>query len=277
MDNFSVAMCVYEKDNQDFFRIAIESILNQTCQPEEVVLVVDGYVGNKLNEVITAFEKNPIFHIIRLKTNVGHGNARRIALENCTNELVALMDADDISVPDRFEKQLDAFSKKPEISIVGGNITEFIGNPQNIIGSRVVPKEDRDIKAYMKKRCPMNQVTVMFRQSDIAAVGGYVDWYCDEDYYLWIRLALRGYKFANIGETLVNVRVGDAMYARRGGVKYFLSEIKLQKFMLEKKMISLPRYLLNVSQRFILQIMMPNRLRSWFFENFAREKEKKNG
>lgn len=276
MDNFSVAMCVYEKDNHVFFKIAVESILNQTCQPNEVVLVVDGPVGSMLNDVIAEFEKKPIFHVIRLKANVGHGNARRIALENCTNELVALMDADDISVPERFEKQLNLFTKKPEISIVGGNIAEFIDNTQNVIGSRVVPEDDRDIKTYMKKRCPMNQVTVMFRQADIAAVGGYIDWYCDEDYYLWIRLALGKYKFANIGETLVKVRVGDDMYARRGGIKYFFSEAKLQKLMLKERMISLPRYVLNVFQRFVLQVMMPNQLRSWAFKNFAREKGNKN-
>ena len=116
----------------------------------------------------------------------------------------------------------------------------------------------------------MNQVTVMFKKTDVNNVGGYIDWYCEEDYYLWLRLALEGYKFANINEILVNVRVGKEMYSRRGGIKYFKSEAKLQKFMLSKKMITLPRYLINVTERLIIQVLMPNKLRGFIFRKFAR-------
>ena len=84
----------------------------------------------------------------------------------------------------------------------------------------------------------MNLVTVMLRKSDIQAVGGYQDWYCEEDYYLWIRLALAGYKFYNINENLVNVRVGQEMYKRRGGMRYFKSEASLQKYMYKNNLIS---------------------------------------
>ena len=113
-------------------------------------------------------------------------------------------------------------------------------------------------------------MTVMFKKESVVDVGGYLDWYCDEDYYLWIRLALAGYKFANINEILVNVRVGEEMYSRRGGIKYFKSEAKLQKFMLSKKMITLPRYLINVTERLIIQVLMPNKLRGFVFRKFAR-------
>ena len=104
---FSVSMCVYWKDDPEWFKTAVDSILHQTCEPDEVVLVVDGPVPDELGTVINEYEKNPVFKVIRLAENQGHGNARRIGLENCTNELVALMDADDISVPERFAKQLE--------------------------------------------------------------------------------------------------------------------------------------------------------------------------
>ena len=78
------------------------------------------------------------------------------------------------------------------------------------------------------------------------AVGGYLDWYCDEDYYLWIRMAKAGCRFANLPDTLVNVRVGKDMYARRGGWRYFKSEAKLQSYMFRHRIISLPRYIYNV-------------------------------
>ena len=118
----------------------------------------------------------------------------------------------------------------------------------------------------------MNHVSVMVRKDEIEAAGGYMDgYYQNEDMYLWIRLAAAGGKFGNLPDNLVNVRVGEEMYQRRGGLKYFRSEAGLQKLMLQKKMISFPRYLINVGERLVLQVLMPNRIRGWVFRKFARE------
>lgn len=271
----SVSMCVYGGDNPFFFDTAVGSIVNQTIQPSEIVLTVDGPIPAAIESVIEKY-RNQLsgsqikFHVVYLEKNLGHGEARRICFEHCNCDLIALMDADDLSVPDRFEMQLAVFEKNPNLSIVGGNIHEFIGTPDNCVGKRIVPETDAEIKAYMKKRCPMNQVTVMFRKADIAEVGGYIDWFCEEDYYLWLRLALAGKQFANVQENLVNVRVGEEMYQRRGGWKYFKSEAILQGFMLQKGIIGIPRYILNVAQRLVLQVLMPNKLRGFIFQKFAR-------
>lgn len=206
--------------------------------------------------------------VIYLEKNQGHGNARRISLENCSNELVALMDADDISLTNRFENQLNAFTANQNIDIVGGQITEFVDGPNNIVGKRLVPEKDKDIKKYMKKRCPMNQMTVMFKKSFYEKAGGYIDWYCDEDYYLWLRMAEHGGIFANVPEILVNVRIGNEMSARRGGWKYFFSETKLQTYMLKKGIISVPRYIYNVLLRFGGEVVLTNKTRMKFFKFF---------
>lgn len=272
--NFSVSMCVYGKDNPEWFKTAVDSILDQTVKPNEVVLVVDGPVPKELDEIICQYEKNPIFKLIRFEENQGHGNARRAGLQACTNELVAIMDADDISAPNRFEKQLMVFSQNSNLAIVGGNITEFIDEPDNIVGQRVVPTDDFQIKDYMKKRCPMNLVTVMFKRSMVEEAGGFIDWYCEEDYYLWLRMALKNMSFANVEENLVNVRVGKDMYQRRGGWKYFKSERDLQKYMRKNKIIGFGTYFVNVTKRFIVQVLLPNRLRGWVFQKFARKKVK---
>lgn len=272
---FSVSMCVYAGDDPVFFDDAVGSIVDQTVKPSEIVLTVDGPIPEKIQQVIRKYQEQLdtttiVFKVVYLEKNMGHGEARRICFENCSHELIALMDADDLSVPERFEKQLTYFENDPELSIVGGNIQEFIGEPMNCVGKRIVPESNVDIKTYMKKRCPMNQVTVMFRKKDVAEVGGYVDWYCDEDYYLWVRMALGEKKFANVVDNLVNVRVGKEMYQRRGGWKYFKSEAKLQSFMLKKGVISLPRYLINVSERLILQVLVPNKVRGFLFQKLAR-------
>ena len=267
---FSVAMCVYGGDNADFFKSAVDSVLCQTVRPSEIVLTVDGPVSSKLDNVIKEYEKNDIFKVIRFAENQGHGNARRASVGACTNELVALMDADDISLPDRFEQQLNYF-KNNNVDIVGGDISEFIGDVNNIVAYRKVRSNHYEIVEYAKKRCPMNQVTVMFKKSLYNKVGGYIDWYWDEDYYLWLRMIFADAKFGNTGTILCNVRVGKDMYARRGGVRYFKSETTLQNYMLKNKFIGPFTWFINISKRFVVQVVLPNKIRGWVFKKFARE------
>lgn len=269
--SFSVCMSVYRNDNPVDFKEAVLSIYNQTCPPEEIILVIDGPVPDEMLETINWLKAETcIMRVIPLEKNMGHAIARQTGLEAAKNELCAVMDADDLAVATRFEKQLKAFDEHPEVSVVGGLINEFIHRTDNVVGTRIVPENDYDIKEYLKSRCPMNLVTVMLKKSDVMKAGGYQDWYCEEDYYLWIRLALGGYKFYNIQENLVNVRVGEEMYQRRGGKKYFDSEARLQKYMFDHKLISLPKYAYNVLIRWAVQVAMPNWLRGWVFRTFAR-------
>lgn len=272
---FSVAMSVYRSDDPQFFDRALASITQlQTAMPDEIVLIVDGPVGDGLNRVIRKFEERyPIFQIIRLEKNGGLGNALKLAVECAGNELVARMDSDDVSMPTRFRQQLDYFAAHPQADIVGGDISEFIGGEENVVGTRRVPESNEAIRAYMKKRCALNHVSVMFRREAVLKAGGYLDWFWNEDYYLWIRMWLDGAVFANTGTVLVNVRTGEEMYQRRGGWKYFKSEAGLQSLMLKKGMIRLPRYLLNVGERFVMQVLLPNRLRGTVFRKLARTKQ----
>lgn len=270
---FSVAMCVYEKDNPDWFEKALKSVVEQTVKPDEIVLVVDGPIPEKIQSIIVKYSKilEGKFNTIYFPKNQGHGNARRAGLEACKNELIALMDADDVCVRDRFEQQLRVY-KEQNVDIIGGNIAEFIGATENVVAYRNVPIKDSDIKSYMKKRCPFNQVTVMFRKSSVQKVGGYIDWYCDEDYYLWIRMAQKNCTMMNTGTVLVNVRVGEDMYNRRGGKKYFQSEAKLQKYMFDNKIIDVGTYVINVFLRFVVQVLLTNNIRGWVFQKFARSR-----
>ena len=100
--------------------------------------------------------------------------------------------------------------------------------------------------------------------------GNYQDWFWNEDYYLWIRMFLAECKFANLPNILVNVRVGKDMYARRGGMRYFKSEVRLQKYMLDNSIINSKVFLVNVLVRFMVQLLLPNKVRGWFFQKFAR-------
>lgn len=271
---FSVLMSVYRNDNPEFVRRAIDSVTtSQTVSPSEVVIVQDGPVDNSLNKLIRDYELSAenIFKIIRLPENKGLGNALRIGVEASSNEIIARMDSDDVSNPYRFEKQIAFIETHPECDIVGGQISEFIGDEENIVGYRVVPCSNKDIYLALKHRCPFNHMSVAFRRSAVMHAGNYQDWHYNEDYYLWIRMGIAKCTFANLPETLVNVRIGKKMYARRGGYKYFISEAKLQKYMHKYDLISFPRYFYNVLGRFVVQVVMPNNARGWFYRIFARK------
>lgn len=272
--DFSVAISVYKNDKSRDFNRALESITSlQTVKPAEIVLIIDGPVPEEINEVIAKYESlYPIFNTIRLSENRGLGNALKIAVETAKCELIARMDSDDIAMPNRFEEQLKMFAEDAQLDIVGGDISEFIGEEDNVVSYRKVPMTDAEIKSYMKVRCPFNHVTVMYKKNAVVKAGGYLDLFWNEDYYLWIRMQLSGAKFANTGTTLVNVRTGANMYARRGGKKYFESEKYLQKYMLKHKIIGRGTYCMNVIKRWIVQVALPNSIRGWVFRAFARSK-----
>lgn len=272
MEKFSVNICVYHKDNPQDFALAVESVTgNQTRRPDEVVIVADGPIYGELDQVVRDYESRPDFKVVRLPENVGHARARQAALEASGHNIIALMDADDISRPERLELQIAYLIEHPDVAVVGGQITEFIGSPTNVVGERIVPEKSDEVATYLKSRCPMNLVTVMFRKDKIKEAGGFIDWYCEEDYYLWVRMAERGMTFANLPQTLVDVRVGSEMYSRRGGWRYFRSEERLQRYMFRHHLISLPRYLYNVAGRFAVQVAMPNRLRGLIFQKLFRK------
>lgn len=275
MDKFSVVTSVYRNDKPEFVRVALDSMLvEQTLKPSEIVLVRDGSVPVDLERLLFEYEAkySDVMHIIRLDKNGGLGNALKLGVENATYSLVARMDSDDICLPKRFEKQVAYMAEHQECDIVGGQMTEFIGEPTNVVGKRVVPESNEAIYEYMKSRCALNHVTVMFRKDTILKVGNYQDWFWNEDYYLWVRMMMNKCVFANLSDVLVNVRSGEDQYARRGGMKYFKSEEGIQRLMLDNKLINRYEYSVNVAKRLIVQLLLPNWLRGWGFRTFARKK-----
>ena len=272
-NEFAVAISVYHNDSAVFVKRALESIWDaQTVRPTQIVLVVDGPVGADIMDVILDFQAHcPVLKMVQLAENAGSGNAMRVAMEVVDCELIARMDSDDISAPTRFEEQLSFFAENTNVDVLGGDISEFVGEEENIVAYRRVPATDHEIKNYMRKRCPLNHVTVMFKKSAVLKAGGYIEQFWNEDYYLWIRMAECGATMANTATVLVNVRTGQDLYSRRGGKKYFKSEMFLQNYMLQRKMISFPTYADNIAKRWVVQRLLPTQLRGLVFRTFARK------
>lgn len=275
MTKYSVLMSVYKKEKASYLLEAVNSMLNQSVKPSEIVLVEDGPLTDELYTAIDLLvhENAHIFKIVKNEKNLGLGLALAKGLKECSYELVARMDTDDIARSNRISKQLLEFEKDDELSLCGGNIREFAGSVENTVGLRVVPVEDREIKKYIKNRCPFNHMTVMFKKNDVLKAGNYQHLLYNEDYLLWINMLKVGCKFKNIPEVLVDVRVDTDFYAdRRGGNQYFKSEKAIQDILLENKLINVFTYSKNISIRFILEKMMTPEMRSFIFKHFARKR-----
>ena len=224
----SVVMSVYKKDRRDWFRAALDSILDQTVVSDDIIVVRDGIVSDEIDKILNQYELNHGIKVVRLDSNVGAGEARNVGLRLARNELVAIMDADDISVRNRFELQLAEFNNKPYLSLVGGQIAEFEDTPENVVSYRSVPQKHKDIIEFSKRRSPFNNMTVCIVKSDALAAGGYKAATRVEDYNLWLELLSSGRKVSNLSEVLCFVRINDAAVLRRMTLEHAAELLKLR-------------------------------------------------
>ena len=268
---FSVLMSVYAKDRPAWVRQALDSVLSNTVKPNEVVVVIDGPVPADLQVILTEFSTTyPQVKLYPLEKNGGLGPALAYGIEQCSNELVARMDADDISLPDRFEKQLAYFASHPDTAVLGGQIQEIDGDTLQPVAIRSVPTTDGEIKQYLKSRSPFNHMAVMYKKSAVLMAGSYGNYFFMQYYFLWAHMAAKGFKMANLPDILVDARVNDALYKRRGGWSYFKRSWTISSKLLELGLISYPRHLFNLAVRFCVQVLMPTSVRGTFYKRVLR-------
>lgn len=271
MQEFSVLLSVYKKERPEWLRESLASVFRQTAMPAEVVLVKDGPLTKELEAVIReCAAEHPELKTVPLTTNVGLGRALNAGLRHCSHELVARMDTDDICKPWRFERQLRVFEEKPETDVCGTWIDEFAEQEDKITSSRKTPGSNPEIYEFGKKRNPMNHVTVMFRKEKVIAAGGYQDYLLFEDYYLWVRMLVQGCQFHTIQASGVKVRADLDMVARRRGLRYALTEVRLQFLFFGLRYIGFGTFLANIAIRFTARIM-PRRLLAWFYRKKLRQ------
>lgn len=231
LEKYSVLMSVYSKEKPDDFVASIESMLNQTVKCDEFVIVEDGSLTDELEKIVKEYEeKYPnIFHVVRLNQNVGLGKALDKGLVECRNDLIARMDADDISKPERCEKLLQLFKDNKHLSLAGTNIDEFYDDPENIVSSRVVPSDYESICKFMRRRSPFNHPTVMFRKCEVLRVGGYGNMRRKQDLDLFARMLNQNCYALNIDESLLLFRSNANNYQRRKSWEYCKSYIEVEK------------------------------------------------
>lgn len=247
---FSVLMSIYYKENVNYFKKSMESILNQEIPPNEIVLVEDGALPDSLNQEIEKFTlKYKNIKVIKLEKNMGLGEALKIGILSCSNEIIARMDTDDIAKSNRFKKQIEIFKNDATIDIVGSAIDQFkeIDGKINIIGVRKVPETNEKIRKRLKFLNAFNHPTVMFKKSKVLLAGNYSEEFNKlEDYYLWVRMALNNCKFYNIQESLLYFRITEDTSKRRSGIKMLLGDLKLHSYFLKNNFINEIEFIRNI-------------------------------
>ncbi|MBY0753931.1 glycosyltransferase [Clostridium sardiniense] len=216
MDKYSVLMSIYEKEKPEYLIESLDSIINQTVPPDEIILVEDGPLNNVLYKTIDKYlNDHDILKVIKSSNNVGLGRALNLGLINCKNELIARMDTDDIAMKNRCEKQLIVFNNHNDLAIVGAAIDEFYENSDNIISTRVVPEFNKDIYNFSKRRSAFNHPVVMYKKSEVLRVGGYRDLRRNQDVDLFGRMLFNGCKAYNLQESLLLFRANKSLKKRR--------------------------------------------------------------
>jgi glycosyltransferase involved in cell wall biosynthesis len=204
-------MSIYHKEKPEFFKLAFDSILNQTLLPNEIVLVKDGPLTDELDNILLKYISinQNLIKVVSLEKNVGLSKALNIGLKKCKYDYVARMDTDDIALPNRFEIQIYFLNNNPSIDVVGSWAYLFDDQNDNN-GVLKTPELDDKIKKSIWT-CPFVHPTVIFKKESILKVGSYN---ADagprqDDYDLWFRCAYNNLNFANIPQPLLKYRFTD--------------------------------------------------------------------
>ena len=246
---FSLLLPVYHRDDPDHLRSAFRSSVHeQTLRPDDVVVVRDGPVpatlARALEEVVAG---SPVpSRLLELPRNVGLGPALDAGLDACAHDVVARMDADDLSLGHRFAVQVPLVA---DHDLVGAGLLEIGTGPDDVVGRRVPPTDPVEIARYARFHDPFNHPTVVYRRSAVVAAGGYQDLPLMEDYWLFARMIAAGARVANVAEPLVLYRVGAGAYARRGGLRLLRSELALQRHLRRSGFTSRAQWARNVAVR----------------------------
>ena len=271
MEKFSVLMSIYKKKKPEYLKQALDSLLNQTLLPDEILIVKDGLLTPELDKTLDEYAvKNKTIKFLEFEKNRGLGLALRDGVVACKNEIIARMDTDDISKPDRFQKQLNYLSQHPDITLLGTWIEEFDKDPNIPKSNSILPITYEEILKFAKRRNPFRHVSVIFKKSAVIDSGNYRHFLWFEDYDLWIRMLKKGYKAANLPEVLLSVREDKKMYERRGGWQYSKQDIKFERFLLKIGYINFFEFLTNIIIRGSVRLL-PNNIRKFIYSNILRK------
>lgn len=269
----AVIIPIHKSINVNHLREACESILNQSFPPSEIIFVKDGNLTSELSDYLHFLEFNQdniVIKIVSNQKNLGPGLSRNLGVENSTCELIAFMDADDVSYHNRFEIQSNIFINS-DFDIVGGQIDEYDEILSNLINKRKVPTSNNEIRNVIKFSNPINNVTVMMKKSTFHHLNGFPALYFGEDYVLWLKAIDNNFKICNLEETLVKVRTGNNFVEKRIGYQNLINNFKLFNYLKNTNSMGIFFSLYRLF-KILLIFPLPLFIKKYLFVKFNRSK-----
>ncbi|HUW59859.1 MAG TPA: glycosyltransferase [Candidatus Bathyarchaeia archaeon] len=224
----SVIVPTCKQDNLKWLGEAIDSVLGQTYSNLECIVVLDGEFSAETRAYLEqAARDDSRLHVLPLQKNAGQASARNAGIAAARGEYIAMLDSDDVAVPDRLEKQI-AFLKASGADLVG-SCYWLIDSEGNVAGRKFVPLGAKGVRNWLFLFNPIANSTVFAkaavlkrhlypeRHSDASGVFG-------EDYALWVILARQGYHLRNQPECLVKFRVHGGFIGKRRGWRQFKTD-----------------------------------------------------
>jgi glycosyltransferase involved in cell wall biosynthesis len=221
-------MCAYEGDRLGPLRDAVSSVLGQTHDDLVLRIYVDGPVSAEMRAYLEALA-DPRVRLSFGETNRGLAAGLNRLIDDSLRDgcdFIARMDADDISYPDRLEKQLAFLDAHPEVAVLGAGCLEFDEDSGEEF-LKLLPADDRTLKRDLVKRTPFVHPLVAFRAA--VFVGGLRYRHrTTQDMHLWLDLARYGWTFGNLPEPLLRYRVSNALFRRRATWERAIGEVSFR-------------------------------------------------
>lgn len=213
----SVIMATYNEP-VDIIGKAVKSILNQTFQDFEL-LILDDSTNQESISYIDSLNIYPKVKVIRKPERMGLSGARNVGIQSARGKYIAIMDADDISVPERFELQVNYLEAHSDCYVLGGQIN-IIDEKDRVISQRHYPLKGIRLRLFASYRNPLAHPTVMFRK-ELCDKGFIYDETLEmsEDLDLWLRIMNADFKIENLESTLINYRVNESFTNKRSSQK----------------------------------------------------------
>lgn len=220
MNRIAVILPVYKNDKIPYIKLSVNSILNQTYKDVHLYIGVDGPVGADLEKCLKQYEQDEHVSVEWFKENRGLAIVLNDVLDVCFTEgyeFIARMDADDISKPERLEKQLAYLMAHPDIDVVGGAIEEIDENSESRGKIIVYPETPNGCYKFFAKRNPHAHPAVMFRKSffDKAGCKYRPEYRQNQDTMLWLDGMKAGTKHANLQEVVLRFRFTNSLFKKR--------------------------------------------------------------
>lgn len=219
---------VYAGVDPAHLREALDSVRAQTLQPHEVLVVADGALTEGLESVIAEMSRLLPLIVLRLAHQSGSGPARQVALEAASSDWIAVVDADDVSLPERLERQVEV-ARNRGLELVGTAVEEFDADDGRVLGVRRFAVEHEGLVSQLRTRNALNHPSVLMARERALLVGGYRHLPYLEDYDLCARFAAAGARMGNLDEVLVRFRGGKISQQRRRVGGWLSAEVELQR------------------------------------------------